>query len=150
MKTLKVNQGIDEPVTTRVLAQAIERGRKNRSEGLHATAVQYLPSRKCLLIDFADQSAVALPVKNYRELAKLSANELDHLIVGFGGAALCLEERDLHVSIAGLVLASKPLMALAVTMIAARNGSRSSTAKALASRENGLKGGRPRKQVAAD
>ena len=150
MKTLKVNQGIDEPVTTRVLAQAIERGRKKRSEGLHATAVQYLPSRKCLLIDFADQSAVALPVKNYRELVKLSANELDHLTVGFGGSALCLEERDLHVSIAGLVLASKPLMALAVTMIAARNGSRSSAAKALASRENGLKGGRPRKRVAAD
>ena len=148
MKKIVARQRVDEPVTDDVLAKAIERGRARRSQRLQATAVQYLPARKCVLIGFADQSAVALPVKKYPELAALSSSELENLALGFGGSALCLEERDLHVSIAGLVSASKPLMALAASMIAARNGSRSSAAKAMAARENGLKGGRPRKQLA--
>ena len=37
----------------------------------------------------------------------------------------------------------------AATVIASRNGSRSTVAKAASSRENGLKGGRPRKALAA-
>ncbi|QDQ27938.1 DUF2442 domain-containing protein [Chitinimonas arctica] len=147
MKSVKAQERFDEPVTDKGLAQAIERGRKRRVPGLHATAVQYLPAQQSLLIGFVDQSAVALPVKNYPELAGLSAGELEQLVIGFGGSAVCLEERDLHMSIAGLVSASKPMMELAASVIAARNGSRSSEAKAQAARENGLKGGRPRKLV---
>jgi len=148
MKTVKAQERFDEPVTATVLEQAIERGRNRRGKGLHATAVQYLPKLESLLIGFVDFSAVALPVKNYPELAQLSRAELDHMALGFGGSALCLDERDLHVSIAGLVSASKPLMEMAATVIAARNGSRSSAAKTQASRENGQKGGRPRKLAA--
>jgi hypothetical protein len=87
-----------------------------------------------------------LPVKNHPELARLTPAELKRLELGFGGSALCLQTRDLHISIAGLISASMPLMEMAATMIASRNGSRSSRAKALAARENGAKGGRPRKQ----
>lgn len=144
MKTVKAQEQFDEPVTEAVLEQAIERGRKRRSQGVHATTVQYLPVLHSLLIGFADQSAVALPVKNYPELAELGMAELERLAVGFGGSALCLDERDLHVFIAGLVSASKPLMEMAATVIAIRNGSRRSTAKATSSRTNGRKGGRPR------
>lgn len=122
MKTVKARERFDEPVTATVLEQAIVRGRKRRGQELHATAVQYLPAFKSLLVGFADQSAVVLPVKNYPELAELSTTELEHLTVGFGGAALCLDERDLHVSIAGLVSASQPLMEMAATVIAARQG----------------------------
>jgi len=50
--------------------------------------------------------------------------------MGFGGSALCLEERDLHVSIAGLVSASQPLMEMAATVISARYGNHGSTASA--------------------
>ena len=65
--------------------------------------------------------------------------------VGFAGAAICHEARDLQVSIAGLISASKPLMDMAAVVIASRNGRRSSEAKAQAARANGRKGGRPRK-----
>lgn len=147
MKSVRAKERFDEPVTAAVLEQAMARGRKRHDKGLHATAVQYLPARKSLLIGFADQSAVTLPVRNYPELSKLSTTELDHLSVGYGGSALCLEERDLHVSIAGLVSASESLMAMAATLIAARNGSRSSAVKVQTSRENGQKGGRPRKEA---
>lgn len=122
MKTVKARERFDEPVTATVLEQAMVCGRERCGQGLHATAVQYLPAFESLLIGFADQSAVVLPVKNYPELAELSTTELERLTVGFGGAALCLDERDLHVSIAGLVSASQPLMEMAATVIAARQG----------------------------
>lgn len=149
MNALKAQDRFDEPVTPAGLEQAIERARTRRVPGLHATAVQYLPALKLLLISFADRSAVALPVSNYPEFAALKRGELARLEIGFGGGAICLEERDLHVSIAGLVSASQPLMDLATSVIAARNGSRSSHAKVRAARENGLKGGRPKKLAAA-
>lgn len=121
----------DESVTASVLAKATARGRQRRHPGLHALSVAYLP------------------VKNYPELSALGVAELEGLAIGHGGTALCLEARDLHVSIAGLVSASQPLMDLAATVIAVRNGSRRTEAKAQASRENGRKGGRPRKAEAA-
>lgn len=144
MSSIKAHTGFDEPVTQAVLTQAIERGRKRGGEGVHATTVKYLPVLKSLLISFADHSAVALPVRNYPELAALSSAELGKLTLGLGGSALCLDARDLHVSIAGMVSASKPLMEMAATLVAARNGSKTSALKVQASRANGQKGGRPR------
>lgn len=144
MKQIKAQTRFDDPVTAAALGRAIALGHARRS-GLRASAVQYMRALKSLLIGFADQSALLLPVKNYPELAKLSTPELGRLSVGYGGSALCLDERDLHVSIAGLVSASRPLMEMAATVVAARNGGRSSEAKAAASRQNGQKGGRPRK-----
>lgn len=146
---IKAQDRFDEPVTASVLAKATARGRQRRHPGLHALSVAYLPAYQSLLIGFADQSAVLLPVKNYPELSALGVAELEGLAIGYGGTALCLEARDLHVSIAGLVSASQPLMDLAATVIAVRNGSRRTEAKAQASRENGRKGGRPRKVEAA-
>lgn len=138
----------DEPVTDEALRRAVERGRQRRP-ALHASAVQYVADSQSLRIGFSDLSAVVLPVKNYPELAQLSPAQLDRLVLGFAGSALCLEEQDLHVSIAGLVSASVPLMEMAATVVASRNGSRSSASKAVAARENGQKGGRPRKVLAA-
>jgi Protein of unknown function (DUF2442) len=148
MTRVKVQNGFDEPVTQVVLSQAIERGRTRGGQGVHATTVKYLPILKSLLISFADHSAVALPVRNYPELAALSAADLGKLTLGLGGSALCLDARDLHVSIAGMVAASKPLMDMAATLVAARNGSKTSAVKLQASRANGQKGGRPRLALA--
>lgn len=149
MKVTKTSKHYDEAVTPDVLARAVERGAKGRGPALHATGVQYLADLKALLVEFADHSAIAFPIANYPELAVLGQGELDAMEIGFGGAALCLDSHDLHVSIAGLVSASQPLMALAATVIAARNGGRSSEAKAQAARANGQKGGRPRKLATA-
>ncbi len=96
----------DEVIAQEVLSRAMERGRLRGSAGVHATAVQYVPLLESLLISFVDHSAIALPIRNYPELAALNAAELTALELGFGGSALCLQTRDLHVSIAGLVSAS--------------------------------------------
>ena len=144
MTTVTAATRFDEPVTQAMLTQAIERGRQRSRQGVHATGVQYVPLLKSLLVSFVDHTAVALPVSNYTELAALSDAELNALTLGFGGSALCLESRDLHVTIAGLVSASLPLMEMAATLIAARNGGKRSAAKVEAARANGRKGGRPR------
>ena len=148
MTSVKAQTRFDEPVTPDVLTHAIERGRKRGGEGVHAASVKYVPLLKSLLVSFADHSAVALPVKNYPELAALTSADLNKLTLGFGGSALCLDARDLHVSIAGLVSASKPLIEMAATLIATRNGRKTSASKVQASRINGQKGGRPRLALA--
>ncbi len=144
MTTIKASMRFDEPVTQEGLEQAIERGRKRASAGIRATAVQYVPQLKSLLLSFLDHSAVALPVNNYPELAALQEGELQSLSLGFGGSALCLKSQDMHVSIAGLVTASQPLMDMATSLVAARNGKKNTTKKSAAARENGKKGGRPK------
>lgn len=144
MTTVSAKNHFDEVVTAEVLTQAIQRGRLRASAGVHATGVQYVPVLKSLLISFVDHSAVALPIQNYPELAALHEAELHALELGFAGSALCLQSRDLQVSIAGLVLASQPLMEMAASLMASRNGRQRSLAKAEAARINGQKGGRPR------
>ena len=99
------------------------------------------------MIGFGDDSAVVLPIKNYPELAALKKTDIARLTLGFAGSALCLDDHDLHISIAGMIAASEPLMSMASVIIASRNGSQVSAAKASAARANGLKGGRPRKML---
>ena len=148
MTTIKASARFDEPVTQDVLVQAIERGRKRASVGVRATAVQYVPQLGSLLFSFLDHSAVALPVSNYPELADLNESDLQALSLGFGGSAVCLKARDLHMSIASLVSASQPLMDMAASLVAVRNGRKSSITKSAAARENGRKGGRPKLALA--
>ena len=150
MNTVVAKNRFDEPVTDEVLRRATERGEQRRRLALHASAVLYVADSQALMIGFADQSAVVLPIKNYPELARLSHTQLGRLSLGYAGSALCLDEQDLHVSIAGLVSASVPLMEMAATVVASRNGGRRSNIKSIAARKNGQKGGRPRKILAAD
>jgi hypothetical protein len=135
----------DGTVSAKVLLRAVARGRSSHRPGPQARELRYIKDLRALLIGFADKSAVLLPIRKYRELARLDRGELEQLKLGFAGRALCLDSRDLHVSIAGLLAASEDLMNMAKTVVAIKNGSRVSQAKAAASRENGKKGGRPRK-----
>ncbi|WP_455921576.1 DUF2442 domain-containing protein [Pseudomonas putida] len=150
MTTIKASDRFDQPITDDVLVKAKERGYRRRQSGMHATKVLFLEEFHSLLIGFADDSAVMLPVDKYPELTSLTRGELRQLEIGYAGNALCLEARDLHISIAGLVAASQPLMDMAVSLVAAQNGSRSTPAKADASRANGQKGGRPRKSATTE
>lgn len=146
MKTIVIaKEGADEAVSAGVLRKAVARGKVAHRPGLQARELRYMKDLRALLIGFADKSAVLLPIKNYPELAGLDRDEVEQLKLGFGGRALCLDSRDLHVSIAGLLAASEDLTSMAKTVVAIKNGRRVSQAKAAASRENGKKGGRPRR-----
>ncbi|TDV45000.1 hypothetical protein EC919_11336 [Pseudomonas graminis] len=148
MKVIKAREYDDQPVTQRVLNQAIDQGRKRNAPNIQPTTLRFLSELNALAIGFSDQTALLLPVANYPELRELSGSELGQMELGFGGKAICLDHRDLHMSISGMISASESLMGVAGSLIAARNGRRVSAAKATASKANGSKGGRPRKKVA--
>ncbi|MFL1528110.1 DUF2442 domain-containing protein [Pseudomonas sp. O230] len=143
MKTIEASILADRPVTEDVLDEAIRRGQVRHKSGLQATAVSFV--EPCLAVSFIDGSGVLLPVQHYPEFDDFEVEDFAGLTVGFSGTALCHEGKDLQVSIAGMISASKPLMDMAASVIASRNGRQSSAAKAEAARANGRKGGRPRK-----
>ncbi|MHC8317672.1 DUF2442 domain-containing protein [Pseudomonas sp. LB3P31] len=143
MRTIKAKILVDQPVTEAMLDDAIERGQLRLKNCLQATAVTF--DAPCLTVSFEDGSGVLLPVKHYPEFDDFSVDDFVGLTVGFSGTALCHEGKDLQVSIAGMISASKPLMAMASSVVASRNGRQSSVAKSAAARANGKKGGRPRK-----
>ncbi|TWC53511.1 uncharacterized protein DUF2442 [Pseudomonas sp. SJZ080] len=143
MKTIEAGILADRPVSEAVLDDAIRQGQVRHKNGLQATGVTFL--EPCLAVSFIDGSGVLLPVQHYPEFDGFEVEDFADLKVGFSGTALCHEGKDLHVSIAGMISASKPLMDMAASVIASRNGRQSSAAKAEAARANGRKGGRPRK-----
>ncbi|MHC8323861.1 DUF2442 domain-containing protein [Pseudomonas sp. GB2N2] len=143
MKTIEASTLADRPVTDALLEVAIRRGQARHKGGFQAAAVSFVDP--CLAVSFLDGSGVLLPVQHYPEFDGFDVEDFAELKVGFSGTALCHEGKDLHVSIAGMISASKPLMEMAASVIATRNGRQSSAAKAEAARANGRKGGRPRK-----
>ncbi|MEX3773976.1 DUF2442 domain-containing protein [Pseudomonas sp. MYb118] len=143
MKTVEAGLRVDRPVTEASLAEAIQRGQLRQKSSLRVTSVAFVDP--CLAVSFIDGSGVLLPVRNYAEFDDFDVEDYADLTVGFSGTALCHERKDLQVSIAGMISASKPLMDMAASVVASRNGRQSSAAKAEAARANGRKGGRPRK-----
>ncbi|MCF5666751.1 MULTISPECIES: DUF2442 domain-containing protein [Pseudomonas fluorescens group] len=137
-----------KPLTEADVEKAIARGRKTRHLYARASSVRY--EDNCISIGFSDGSRVVLPVAGLPEFEGFSLEDFEQLEVGFGGKALCCEARDLDVSVTGLIATSKPLMDLATSLVASRNGRKSSAAKSAAARANGKKGGRPRKKEPED
>ena len=148
MKIVKAKVRPYAPITDADIDKAIARGRKLKRLYANASNVRY--ENDCISIGFSDGSRVVLPVAGLPEFEGFSLQDFEQLEVGFGGKALCCEARDLDVSITGLVATSQPLMDLATSMVASRNGRKSSAAKAAAARANGKKGGRPRKKEPED
>lgn len=148
MKTIGAGMVVNRPVTEAMLDEAIRRGKVRHKSSLQVTSVAFLDP--CLAVSFIDGSGVLLPVQHYPEFDDFGIEDFAGLTVGFSGTALCHEGKDLQVSIAGMISASKPLMDMAASVIASRNGRQSSAAKAEAARANGRKGGRPRKSDVTD
>ena len=145
MKIVKAKVVPTIPITEADIDKAIARGRKLKRLYANASDVRY--EHDCLSIGFSDGSRILLPVAGLPEFEGFSLQDFQQLEVGFGGKALCCEARDLDVSITGLIATSQPLMDLATSLVASRNGRKSSAAKSAAARANGKKGGRPRKEV---
>ncbi|KTC16910.1 hypothetical protein AO391_23025 [Pseudomonas marginalis ICMP 9505] len=142
---VKANVLPDVPLTEADVDKAIDRGRKLKR--LYANASNVRHEDNCISIGFSDGSRIMLPVAGLPEFEGFSQEDFQQLEVGFGGKALCCEARDLDVSITGLIATSQPLMELAASLVASRNGRKSSAAKTAAARANGKKGGRPRKET---
>lgn len=112
-----------------------------------AIKVFYEPDSKMIKIIFSNNSAFAFPSNIGQGLAGASDEDLAQVEITPSGEGLYWENLDVDLSIPGLIsglYGTKQWM----RWLAKRGGSSKSQAKVEASRNNGKKGGRPRKERA--
>lgn len=109
-----------------------------------ADRVSYDAKNRLIMLDLRGGAILGLPVGAIRELAGAKPNQLKTVRAGFGGESITLEDLDVDISIPGLL---RDLVGItsAATLLGRKGGSATSEAKAAAVRENGKRGGRPRK-----
>ncbi len=128
------------------LTVALARGASRRMRGDLAKSVTYDVRRRRLQIELASGSAVAIPVSQVEGLADAKAAQVKAVKVVAGGYGLHWPALDLDLAIPDLIAGCFGTRAW-MSALARRAGQATSEAKAAAARENGRKGGRPRKAV---
>ena len=126
------------------VATARAAGRERHKRGELAVAVLYEPRRKRLHVELASGIAVVVPIAKVQGLANAAPAVVKTVELTGKGYGLYWPKLDLDVSVPDLVAGCFGTKAWMSTL--ARNAGRAtSPAKAASSRENGKKGGRPRK-----
>jgi hypothetical protein len=128
------------------IEQAREQAR--RADDIEPRALSARFDRKAdrIIVDLANGCTFAFPPSLDEDLSKLSASQLAEVTVTPSKEGLRWKTADVYLSVPGLlmgVFGSKSWMAA----FAARAGSTKTAKKAAASRENGKKGGRPKKKA---
>lgn len=130
------------------LVAAKAAGKARRYRGGLAVSVTYVPRAKRLHIELVSGVAFIVPICQIEGLSDAKANIIKTVQLTGGGYGLRWPSLDLDVSVPDLVAGSLGSEAW-MSALARRAGKSTSMAKAEAARENGRKGGRPRKQQTA-
>lgn len=134
-------------------ATALAAGRTEAETEFRAQAVRYVPERDAIEIVTNRNAGFLIPRQWIGALQDVPTEELRKLEVWPDGSGIELEDRDVHISVHGLLTAILPAMLPSRTIaaiFASRGGQATSRAKRISSKVNGRKGGRPRKSTAAD
>lgn len=134
------------------LDNAVRRGKAREATEFRAQAVRYRPDQDAVEIVTTDNSGFLIPRSWIEPLAALDPMELTRLEIWPGGAAIELTEHDVHISVNGLLASSLPRMvpkAALASLFGRAGGTVTSAAKRASARQNGTKGGRPRKVAIA-
>ena len=132
-----------------ILAQipdAVTRATRARRTRPHAKTARYDRATRVLHVHLTNGVTLSIPVSLMPELSPASDAELTRVEVGPAGIGLHWDRLDVDFSVSALarvVLGTRSLMQAA----GAAGGRVRSTAKTLAARENGKKGGRPRREA---
>lgn len=130
------------------LAAALAAGRVDAETEIRAQSVRYVADRDAIEIVTTCQAGFLIPRGWIAALQSVPVEELVQLEVWPDGSAIELEDRDIHISVDGLMTALLPAMlpARAIAAIfAGRGGKATSDAKWSSAQQNGRRGGRPRK-----
>jgi hypothetical protein len=120
-------------------------GRVRRRSGALARSATYDARRRRVNVELLSGSAVAVPIRKIQGLAKAKPAELKDVEVTGGGYGLHWPALDVDVAVPDLLAGCFGTRAW-MSALARHAGKAKSEAKAAAARENGRKGGRPRKQ----
>ncbi|ATU91274.1 DUF2442 domain-containing protein [Phyllobacterium zundukense] len=118
-----------------------ERGRRERETEPRARNAYYDRESDRIVIDLVNESTFSFPPHLAQNLETATADQLAAVEIIGDGFGLHWEELDTDFTVAGLVSGIFGTQAY----LARRAGQATSPAKAIASRANGAKGGRPRK-----
>ena len=135
-------------ITASAYANAVRAGKEQREAEVRAHAVRYLPDLDVIEITTNRNAGFLVPRQWIRVLQGVSKRDLAKLAVWPDGSAIELEDRDIHISVHGLLAEFLPAMLPAraiATIFGRRGGQATSKAKRNSAQANGRKGGRPRK-----
>jgi hypothetical protein len=129
-------------------AAAVAAGRVEAETEIRAQAVRYVLDRDSIEIVTTRHAGFLIPRGWIGALQDVPIEELCKLEVWPDGSAIELEDRDIHISVDGLMTAILPAMLPTRTVaaiFASRGGRATSDAKRSSAQANGQRGGRPRK-----
>ena len=129
------------------LNKAVRAGKRRAAEGLWARSVHYARQLDSVVFEISKGLRIGLPRSDIAEFAQVHPKDMD-LTLSPAGDVLHLDRLDIHVSVEGLIrdlfLPSIPANMLS-SALGRFGGSARSESKSAAARNNGRKGGRPRK-----
>ena len=120
--------------------EAIREAREADRIEPRADGVRYEPRQALVLVELRNGYAFGFPPQRIAGLGEATAKQLSRVRISPSADGLHWDELDVHVSLAGMVAEALNLHEWAPRIM----GRMRSKAKAMASRRNGLKGGRPR------
>lgn len=135
-------------ITDDEYAAALAAGRTEAESEIRAQAVRYVPDRDAIEIVTMRNAGFLIPRQWIGALHDVPAEDLAKLEVWPDGSAIELEDRDIHISVHGLMTAILPAMLpprAVAAIFASRGGRATSEAKRSSAQANGRKGGRPRR-----
>ena len=139
-------------VTDSQYAQALSAGQAMAEAEFRAQAVRYVPQWDAIEIVSTRNTGFLIPRQWIGALQEASTKDLKKLEVWPDGSAIEIGQRDIHISVHGLIVALLPAMLpsqVIAAVFASRGGQSTSVAKRQSAQANGRKGGRPRKKKAA-
>jgi Protein of unknown function (DUF2442) len=135
-------------ITDADFAAALAVGGVEAETEIRARAVRYVADRDAIEIVTTRHAGFLIPRGWIGALQDVPIEDLDKLDIWPDGSAIELEDRDIHISVDGLMTAILPAMLPTRTVaaiFASRGGRATSEAKRSSAQENGRRGGRPRK-----
>lgn len=135
--------GVD-PALARQIAEARRAGQRALRDEPRAAAAAYDPAARVVHVRMHNGASFAVPVRMLDELDGASDADLAGVEIPPSGFGLHWPALDAHIALTGILDAA--FGSVVRSGIARKAGSTRSSAKSHASRENGRKGGRPRKE----
>jgi hypothetical protein len=135
-------------VTDAEYAAALVAGHAAAEAEVRAQAVRFVPDRDAIEIVTTRNAGFLIPRGWIGALQDVPIEDLAKLEIWPDGSAIELEDRDIHISVHGLMSAILPAMLpprAVAAIFASRGGKATSDAKRSSAQANGRKGGRPRK-----